>query len=465
MNRKQRSPHEQQQPCPGQVVEVTGTDLNRHGHGLARWNGWVLIVPDLLPGERAQVQIQQKWRSQWLARNVQTLQTVPGRRDPPCSQAKDCGGCSLQHLGDDDQVSLKQSQLTETFKRLAKIKHPLKPLLASTERSLGYRNRALIPLRRHENGELQMGYYKRGSHKIVDIDKCPVLDQRLEKYLLPLKNDIEANQWPADSDLISGDGLRHLGLRIGQNTGQVLITLVSSVHKLEGLIQQAQTWCNRWPEVVGVTINIQPAKNNLVLGDKTRLLAGQQEIEEYFCGLRLMLSTTTFFQVNTIQAQKIVTMLCQWLSRNNAVNVIDAYCGIGTISLPLVAAGASVVGLEIHENSIQQAKRNASINNLLNSNFISGDVGANLESQLPHCDALIVDPPRKGLNQNVIENILNNPPRLVGYLSCDPTTLARDLNYLLSPGGVYEIEELQPIDFFPQTTHVECLALLRRVNS
>ena len=453
-------------PSPGEKVEVTGIDLDRHGNGLARWNNWVVVANDLLPGERAQIEFVKRHRNQLYARNVKLLQTVSGRRCPPCDIAKECGGCSIQHLNDHDQSLVKQNLLREILHRLGQLDHKIEPMMTDNTRTLGYRNRALIPLRRNRKGQLHMGYYRRGSHQIVDLSRCPVLDQGIDQYLDSIKDDLQQHDWPADSDLSSGEGLRHLGLRIGQNTRQVLITLVSSTTELPGLVQQANDWYSRWPDVRGITLNIQRQRNNLILGQETILLAGDLEIEEQFCNLSLLLSTTTFFQVNTIQAERIVVRLRDWLATSlPIIKIIDAYCGIGTISLPLAAAGHQVLGLELHAEAIAQAKRNALRNNLDNAFFICGDVSLLLAKTLQHQDVLVLDPPRKGLDHKVIKTILIVRPERVAYLSCDPATLARDLKQLIEPNGPYLLDHLQPIDFFPQTMHIECLALLIRISS
>ncbi|CAE20912.1 RNA methyltransferase, TrmA family [Prochlorococcus marinus str. MIT 9313] len=453
-------------PSPGDKVEITCLDLDRHGNGLARWNNWVVIVNDLLPGESAQIEFVRRHRNQFLARKVQTIETVASRRPPPCKIAKECGGCSIQHLSDHGQTLLKQGHLRQILLRLGQLDHKIEPIMTDYNRALGYRNRALIPLYRNSEGQLHMGYYRRGSHQIIDLNRCPVLDRGIDQYLASIKDDLQQQNWPADSDLSSGEGLRHLGIRIGQKTKQVLITLVSSTTQLSGLHQQAKEWYSRWPEVRGITLNIQRQRNNLVLGQETILLAGDLEIEEHFYNLSLLLSTTTFFQVNTLQAERIVSKLIEWLSTASLdINIIDAYCGIGTISLPIAATGYHVIGLELHAEAITQANKNALRNSLDNVSFLCGDVSLLLAKKLQRNDVLVLDPPRKGLDQMVIKTILSIQPERVAYLSCDPATLARDLKQLIVPNGPYQIDELQPIDFFPQTMHIECLALLTRISS
>ena len=451
-------------PHPGLIITVLGEDLDQQGRGLARWNGWIITVPELLPEEEAKVQIQQRQRRMWLARRLETLNPSPDARRPPCILAHKCGGCSLQHLSVEGQNAWKQARLDNTLTRIGKLSASFSPLISPEAESLGYRNRALIPLLM-EDSKLRLGYYRRGSHRIVNLNHCPVLDPRLDALIPEIKADLESTGWVMDSDFSGEAGLRHLGLRIGVRTGEILISLISATEVLPGLDGLSERWMERWPQVKGVTLNLQPRRSNTVLGERTICLQGQDAIDEQFCGLTLELGTTTFFQVNTARAERAVVLICDWLSRSGeSLRVIDAYCGIGTIALPIAAQGHSVIGLEISSASIRHAQRNASRNNLHNTQFKDGDVLMHLQQLLPHHDALIVDPPRKGLNPEVLAMILQQPPQHLAYLSCDPATLARDLCELAGEQGPYRIEAIQPMDFFPQTSHLECLVLMRSIN-
>ena len=451
-------------PVAGQIITVLGSDLNHQGLGLARWQGWVVIVPQLLPGEEAQVQLLQRKKSQWFARHLKTLVAGPGARKSPCILAQDCGGCSLQHLEDSLQAEWKRTRLEQTLRRIGGIDIQSPAPINNDLDHLGYRNRALIPLLRRED-QLRLGYYRRGSHRIVNLNRCPVLDPRIDALIKPLKQDLEASGWPADADLHGEPGLRHLGLRVGVRTGELLITLVSATAELNGVKTLAEEWMNRWPALAGVTLNLQPRRSNTVLGAITHTLAGRDCISERFCDLQLLLGTTTFFQVNTDRAEQIVIVLRDWLLQlGDCKRLIDAYCGIGTISLPIAAAGIGVVGLEINPASVQQARQNAALNGISEASFEAGDVALLLGDYLRDHDALVVDPPRKGLTPDVLDAILNCPPKSLAYLSCDSATLARDIKRLVSDNGPYTIDRIQPVDFFPQTTHLECLVLMKRIN-
>jgi 23S rRNA (uracil1939-C5)-methyltransferase len=262
-----------------------------------------------------------------------------------------------------------------------------------------------------------------------------------------------------DVNLSGGGGLRHLGLRVGHHSGELLITLVSSHPRLPGLRDLAEHWRERWPQVVGVGLNLQPRATNVVMGPHTEVLSGRDWLLESFAGVKLRIAADTFFQVNTPQAERLVPLLEQFFAPLAGEALLDAYCGIGTFSLPLARAGFQVLGLELQAASVAQARGNAERNGISTAVFEQVDVAEALASHLAAVGGLLVDPPRKGLNPDTITAILQSRPRRVAYISCNPATLARDLGLLCQDGG-YRLQPVQPVDFFPQTSHVECLALL-----
>ncbi|MFM8604859.1 MAG: 23S rRNA (uracil(1939)-C(5))-methyltransferase RlmD [Cyanobium sp.] len=453
-------------PCPddasllvGAAVELRIEDLARDGRGVGRCRDQVVFVDGALPGDRLLARLRHRGRRHWQAEIEKLLDPSPDRRRAPCILADHCGSCSLQFLEDQAQQRWKQGCVEQAMRRIAGLDAPLRPLIASPS-GLGYRNRAVIPLERAE-GRLRAGYYRRGSHRIVNMNHCPVLDPRLDALIAPIKADLEASDWPVDRHGSEGGGLRHLALRIGRRSGEVLITLIASHDRLPGLEPLAMEWQRRWPAVVGVGLNLQGEPGNLLMGPQTRTLAGRGWLVEAFAGLELRIAADTFFQVHTEQAERMVDLLRQALS-GDCGTLLDAYSGIGTFSLPLAAVGWSVLGLEQQGAAVDLARGNAERNGLAGrARFETASVDAVLAQHLEGMDVLFVDPPRKGLEAKALAAILAGGPARLLYLSCDPATLARDLGMLHSEGG-YRIESLQPIDFFPNTSHVETLAVLRR---
>lgn len=443
-------------------AEIAIADLTLQGEGIGRLeDGSVVFVPGALPGELVRIRLRERRRNLWRASLVAVLEPSPQRRRPPCILADHCGGCSLQPLEDQAQADWKEAHLRQTLLRLGHLEAPLRPILRCPQ-PLGYRNRAVIPLERTAEGVLRAGFYRRGSHRIVNLNRCPVLDPRIDTLIAPLKDDLEATPWPVDRH--GGGGLRHLALRVGAGSGEVLITLVArSAEELPGLENLAAAWMERWPAVVGVGLNLQPHLDNRLFGDRTLTIQGRSWLREPFAGLEYRIGATSFFQVNTAQAEAVVPLLHEALGPGPG-HLIDAYCGIGTFSLPLAQAGWRVDGIEEQPVAVELARANADANGLAaRARFHTHDVAAVLAERLDGegVGALLLDPPRKGLAPAALAAIVAAGPEQLLYLSCDPATLARDLARLCSEGP-YRPEWLQPIDFFPNTSHVECLAVLRR---
>jgi 23S rRNA (uracil1939-C5)-methyltransferase len=451
----------------GDLGEISIDDLSHQGEGIGRLGTEVVFVPGGLPGDRLRIRLVRRHKGHWSAEIAGVISPAPDRRRPPCILADNCGGCSLQPLGDGAQARWKFQQVRQTLQRIAGLDAPVRPILAAPA-PLGYRNRAIIPLERSADGCLRAGYYRRGSHRIVNLNRCPVLDGRIDRLIQPLKQDLEASGWPIDRH--GGGGLRHLALRVGEATGEVLLTLVSADRDLPGLESLATAWMDRWPEVVGVCLNLQDQPTNRLLGERTLTVAGRPWLEEGFAGLRYRIGADTFFQVNTGQAEAVMPSLLEALGEGNEAGpkqLVDAYSGIGTFSLPLAQRGWRIHGLEQHGPSVDLARSNAALNGLeAMAQFECTPVAPVLGQRLqPHTGGdgphLFMDPPRRGLEPEALAAIKTVRPARIAYLSCDPATLARDLGQLAADGA-YELLWLQPIDFFPNTSHVECLAALRR---
>ena len=444
----------------GQVIHLDVDGFGHDGQGVGRWQDTAVFVAGALPGETVTVRVRRLARRHLEAELVGVDSPSPQRQRPPCILADRCGGCSLQHCNADAQNKIKTDLVQQALRRIGQLDTVVDPIW-SAPAALGYRNRALIPLERSADGPLRAGYYRRGSHRIVNMSRCPVLDSRIDGLIAEIKADLEATDWPVDVNLSGGGGLRHLALRVGHHSGEVLITLVSSHDRLPGLESLAQRWHQRWPELVGVGLNLHPRASNVVLGPETRCISGRPWLHERFAGIELQIGADTFFQVNTPQAERLVPLLKAFFQPSAERPLLDAYCGIGTFSLPLAAAGSPVLGLESHGTSVEQARANADRNGLEAARFEQADVAAVLADRLHGMSGLLVDPPRKGLSPEALDAILKSPPAQLAYISCNPATLARDLS-LLCADGTYRLQRVQPVDFFPQTSHVESVALLQR---
>ncbi|PSO48632.1 MAG: 23S rRNA (uracil(1939)-C(5))-methyltransferase RlmD [Cyanobacteria bacterium SW_9_44_58] len=443
----------------GSLIEVEISDLSDRADGVGRWQGRAVFVPDTVTGDRALVRLV-RVKSKYAYGKLQQLLTLsPHRIRPHCIVADKCGGCQWQHIDFPYQHQAKQQIIIDALERIGKISHPPVAEMLSRGSGLHYRNKVAYPLQRSATGQVQAGYYRKGSHKLVNLNQCPVQDSRLDPFLAQIKQDIEAQGWEIYHETRETGKLRHLALRIGRHTGEVLLTLISTDWNLEGVEAQANTWLNQFPELVGVCLNRNPQRNNIIFGKETRCIAGKDELEEQFAGLTFYLRPDTFFQVNTETAEVLCDFILDKLALTGSETVVDAYCGVGTFTLPLARQARHVIGIESQTSAIAQARRSAQRNQIDNVTFHVGNVETILPQLETAPDLIFLDPPRKGCDRAVLDTIAQlQPPKLV-YLSCRPATLARDLQQLSACG--YEATLIQPADFFPQTAHVECAAFLQ----
>lgn len=443
----------------GALIELTITGLNHQGEGIGRCEERVVFVPDTVPGDRLQVRLIQVKKNYAIAQLLEILEPSPQRVRPACIVADKCGGCQWQHLDYQFQAESKQQQIIDALERIGGFTDlPLQPFLQSPA-SLGYRNKVTYPLARSKTGQVQAGYYRKGSHRVVNINQCPVQDDRLNLLLTEVKRDIEDRGWSIYDEEQKRGKLRHLGLRIGQRTGEMLLTLVSAHRGLPDLEEQAGEWLERYPDLGGVCLNIQPEPNNRIFGDETIVIAGRGSCREKFADLTFNLGANTFFQINSGAAELLLNHLQGALNLQGNELLVDAYAGVGTFTLPLAQRVRRAIAIEINQDSVRQGQHNAEINQITNVDFLAGTVEAVLPTLSDIPDILLIDPPRKGCTPEALGEIMALRPAKIAYISCQPPTLARDLKLLCAEGN-YEIVWAQGCDFFPQTAHVECAVIL-----
>jgi 23S rRNA (uracil1939-C5)-methyltransferase len=449
---------------PGQTVELEIIDLNTSGEGVGKYNGQVVFIPDTVTGDRATIRLTQI-KSKYARGKVETILTPsPHRIRPHCIVADKCGGCQWQHIDPAYQREAKRQQIIEALQRIGGLDRvSVEPILYTAD-PLNYRNKSTYPLARSQTGQVQAGYYRRGSHKLVNLNQCPVQDTRLHPLLKEVKHDIQQRGWSIYNETKHQGKLRHLSLRIGKHTGEMLLTLVTTSDSLPEIESQAQIWLEKYPQLVGVCLNINPSNTNIIFGAETKTIAGQSYLRENFAGIKLHIRADTFFQVNTEAAELLLNAIAEQLNLQGTEILLDAYCGIGTFSLPLASKVQQVIGIEVSPTSVEQAQENATLNQIDNATFYTGKVEHYLDQLQVQPDIVLLDPPRKGCDRQVIETLLKLQPSHIAYISCKPATLARDLQ-LFSQSGIYQLNFVQPVDFFPQTTHVECLAILNKIDN
>ncbi len=450
----------------GEILKVDITDLSNSGDGVGRWEDRVVFVPNTVPGDVMRVKITKAKATHGFGIPAGIVKPSPHRVRPACIVADKCGGCQWQQVSYERQLEAKHHLVADTLVRIGKLAIggpdglQVDPVMgAGAEEQLGYRNKATYPLGLSQMKAVQAGYYRKGSHRLVNLNQCPVQDNRLDPLLAGVKQDIQDRGWKIYDERLHKGHLKHLSLRVGQRTGQVLLTLISRSVKLKGIHEQAQQWMARYPNVVGVLVNLNWQRTNAIFGPDTYCIAGQAYLEEKFAGLTFHIQPSTFFQVNTTQAERLLEHIQTELALTGEETLVDAYCGVGTFTLPLSRKVKQCIGLEAFMESVKQAEENAALNRIENVAFKVGDVAELLPQLEVTPDVLLLDPPRKGCEPAVLEALIAMKPKRIVYVSCNPATLARDLQVLCETGG-YRLTRVQPADFFPQTSHVECAAFL-----
>lgn len=445
----------------GQLVEVAIADLSDSGDGVGRYGQRVIFVPDTVPGDRVTVRLTHVKPQYAHGKLHQIVEASPDRIRPNCIVADKCGGCQWQQVDYEYQLKAKHNQVVQALERIGGFSQPLVDPVLGIGDSLGYRNKATYPLARSSAGQVQAGYYQKGSHQLINLNQCPIQDPRLNPLLAEVKQDIHQRGWGIYDEKQHRGKVRHLGLRIGRRTGEILLTLVVKDGNLAGIEDQAQAWLSRYSHLVGVSLNFNPHRTNAIFGTETRCIAGKPYLREEFAGIQFQIRPTTFFQVHTEQAEALLQAIAAELNLQGNEVLVDAYCGIGTLTLPLAQQVRQAIGLEVQAEAVEQARLNAELNELTNVTFQVGNVETLLSALEITPDIVLLDPPRKGCEGTVIESLLEIKPNHIVYVSCKPATLARDLK-LLCQTGDYRLARVQPADFFPQTAHVECAAFLVR---
>ncbi|MCA1024453.1 23S rRNA (uracil(1939)-C(5))-methyltransferase RlmD [Cytobacillus kochii] len=446
-------------------IDVTFEDLTHEGAGVAKVDGYPLFVPNALPGEKAQIKVLKTSKGYGFGKLIETYEESPYRVTAPCPIYKECGGCQLQHLSYEGQLLAKQKQVRDVLTRIGKLENvTVHPTIGMSD-PWRYRNKSQVPIGEHEGG-LIGGFYQQRSHQIIDMKSCLIQQEKNDEVIQKVKDICNKNGVRAyDEQRHKGD-LRHIMARYGLVTGDVMIVLVTKAKDLPNRKKIIADITENIAGVKSIVQNVNPKKTNVIMGDETRVLWGQEVIYDYIGDVRFAISARSFYQVNPEQTKVLYDKALEYAALTGKEEVIDAYCGIGTISLFLAQKAKSVFGVEIVPEAIEDAKRNAELNNITNANFAVGKA----EEVIPawyekghKADVLVVDPPRKGCDEALLQTIIDMKPKKVVYVSCNPGTLARDLR-VLEDGG-YRTVEVQPVDMFPQTTHVEAVAKLTLVLS
>ncbi len=446
-------------------------DMGIDGEGIGKAEGLTLFVKDAVIGDRVRAKVMKMKKTYGYARLMEVLEPSPDRVRPECAFHRQCGGCQIQALSYEKQLEFKQRKVENNLKRIGGFTDiPMEPIVGMDE-PYHYRNKAQFPVGTDKEGNIVTGFYAGRTHQIIPNRDC-LLGVDVNRKILDIVIGFMEGSGISAYDEQTGKGLvRHILIRYGFRTKEIMVCLIINGKKLPHADVLVQALCDI-RGMTSISLNSNTERTNVILGRETKVLWGQSYITDYIGDIKYQISPVSFYQVNPVQTEKLYNLALEYADLHGSETVWDLYCGIGTISLFLAQRAKQVYGVEIIPQAIEDAKRNAGINGITNAEFFVGKS----EEVLPefyqreqqagrkaYADVIVVDPPRKGCDEKLLETILAMAPPKVVYVSCDSATLARDLKILCEKD--YELVKVRAVDQFCHTTHVEVVTCLHRVNS
>ena len=440
------------------VIEGICVDYTYDGKGIVKGEGVTAFVNNIIIDEKAKVEIVYQSKNQTLGKVVEYITTSEHRVKPKCKICNECGGCAIQHMSYEAQLDFKRNHVRDCLNKIGHINVEVNPTLGM-EHPYEYRNKTQVPFN-EKKGKIRYGFYKEDTHDIIPFDHCLIqtnIADEILAYIKELMTKLKIE--PYNEDKRRGI-VRHVLIRVGVHTNEVMVVFVTNqgdFHNRKILVKEI---LKKFPSIKTVVQNINTRDTNVILGEKEYILFGKGYIEDTILNVKFKISSKSFYQVNPSQTEVLYSKAIEFAKLNKNDVVLDAYCGIGTIGLIASRYVKQVVGVEIVKQAIIDAKNNAKLNHIDNASFICDDASkfmVDLAKVNEKMDVVFLDPPRKGLDNPLIESLLKLAPLKIVYVSCNPSTLARDLALLKEK---YDIKQVQPVDMFPHTYHVETVVLL-----
>ncbi|MBI3600350.1 MAG: 23S rRNA (uracil(1939)-C(5))-methyltransferase RlmD [Nitrospinae bacterium] len=448
----------------GARLDLTVEDIASSGDGISRYNGYTLFIPNAIGGDRVFAEVIKTTPRFGVTRLIKLITPSPDRIAPECRVYSECGGCQLQHIKYDKQMEFKKKVLKDNLERIGKIVLKEDIEVIPAQRPFFYRNKGIFSFKRTRKG-LKVGFFAKGTHRVIDIGYCPVLLKPINEVKEAIRRIIEKSNISVYNETHHKGFLRSLIIRESAKTKEILIGLITTEGSLDKKIIEEIAGINDDLKgdykIAGIVQNINSVKTNIILGSENRLLWGRDYINESLGGIAYRLSLTSFFQINPYQTE-ILFKIVEDMLKDLTDTVLDIYSGIGSMALQLAKHHLTVIGIEENEVAVMDAGRSAERNNIKNCSFLTGAAEDILKSFEGRTDikAVILDPPRKGCSEEVLNSLLKIKPEKIVYISCNPSTLSRDLHKLCY--NLYEIKKVKIIDMFPQTVHTETVVFLKR---
>ena len=445
-----------------QIYEATILNYTAEGQGVAKIEGCAVFIPNALVGEKCTVRIEKVQKTWASGKIVELLEKSPHRVNRECPVAKLCGGCDFWHMTYEEETRLKADRVLQALNRIGGEELTEMPIL-SAPTCYGYRNKAQYPVAAKKN-RAYAGFFRAGTHSVVENSRCLILPEETDQVKGAVMDYVNQFRITAYDEAAHKGLLRHIYVRRGAVSGQILVCLVVNGRKLPHIPELLER-LQKIPGFTTLVLSVNTRPGNAILGDEFINLYGPGYIEDTLCGLNFRLSPRSFYQVNHHQAQRLYEAAISQAGITKEDTVLDLYCGVGTITLAMASAAGKVIGVEVIPQAVEDARDNAKRNGIENAQFFCGDAGQaalELEAKGIRADVAVVDPPRKGLNADTIEALHRMSPRRIVYVSCDPATLARDVALLKERG--YKLQNAMAADLFPRCAHVESIVTMIREN-
>ncbi len=442
---------------------ITGTcvDYSHEGKGVIRTEKKPVFVDGLIIGETADVKLTFDTSTVTYGKIAKLHNLSPNRIKPVCPVGSACGGCCFQGLKYEEQLAFKKRKVEEAFRKIARMNIKVDEIIGM-ENPYNYRNKIQMPIGMNQKKEIISGFYRTKSHEIIPIDQCYIEDERAAIIISKIKMLMKKHKIQAYNEDKHEGIIRHLLIRTSHYKKQIMVVLITNGDSFPGRNNLVKDIHKECPEISTIVQSVNMKQTNIIMGTKENILMGKGFIEDSLCGVNFRISAKSFFQVNSVQTEKLYENAINKAGLTGKETILDAYCGIGTIGLIASKKAKEVVGIEIIEEAIIDAKANARLNEIKNASFYAGDASdfmlKSKETKAKY-DVVFVDPPRKGLDHQFVKSLLTITPTKIVYVSCDPSTLARDVAAL---SETYEVKTVSAVDMFPMTFHVETICLLER---
>ena len=443
-----------------ELLELNIISMTHDGMGVGKKDGFAVFVQGAIEGERVRAKIIKVQQSYAVARIEEFLERSPFRKEPSCPVYKRCGGCSLQHMTYQKTLEFKRQVVVDNLTRIGGLSNLTIHETMGMEDPLSYRNKAQYPVGLGANGPVS-GFYARRSHEIIDTPICEIQHPLSDKAKSIVLEYVHVLNVPVYNEKTGQGLIRHVVTKVGFNSGEIMVIIVATktdIPKKEKLLYRLK---RDIPGLASVILNVNSKPGNVIMGDQNIVLFGKDSIEDKIGDLIFEISPLSFYQVNPIQTEVLYNKAIEYANLKGDETVYDLYCGIGTIALFAAQKAKKVIGVEVEPEAIEAAKKNAARNNINNTEFHLGDVekiAPEFYEKGEKADVVFIDPPRKGCDEVLLKTLVDMAPNRIVYVSCNPSTLARDLKYLTANG--FAVGEVQPVDMFPWTEHVETVVLM-----